>query len=253
MKIAIDAGHGLYTSGKRCLKSIDPKETREWYLNSRIASKVVDKLKNYGIPCIRVDDRTGLLDVPLSERADIANVAKVDYYISIHHDSGIGGGSGGGMTVFSHTNSSATSDKLRDMLYNNILANTGLKGNRSNPLQKANFAVLRETNMPAALIECGFMDSTTDTPIILTETFAQQIADGITKTVCELYGIEYKQEEEPEMKKYNYVPDMPEWARSAATKAIKKGIIKLDADGKASVWECNLQPLVWLERCGLLD
>ena len=36
-KIAIDAGHGLYTEGKRCLKSLDPNETREWQLNERVA------------------------------------------------------------------------------------------------------------------------------------------------------------------------------------------------------------------------
>ena len=45
MKIAIDAGHGLYTSGKRCLKKLDPNETREWTLNSRIATQVVDHLE----------------------------------------------------------------------------------------------------------------------------------------------------------------------------------------------------------------
>ena len=27
LKIAIDAGHGLNTSGKRCLKSLDPNQT----------------------------------------------------------------------------------------------------------------------------------------------------------------------------------------------------------------------------------
>ena len=46
-KIALDAGHGLYTAGKRCLKSIDPNETREWSLNSRIAEKVTEKLETY--------------------------------------------------------------------------------------------------------------------------------------------------------------------------------------------------------------
>ena len=40
IKVAIDAGHGLYTSGKRCMKSLDPNETREWVLNSRIAEKL---------------------------------------------------------------------------------------------------------------------------------------------------------------------------------------------------------------------
>ena len=45
MRFVIDAGHGLYTSGKRCMKKLDPNETREWTLNQRIASKVVELLK----------------------------------------------------------------------------------------------------------------------------------------------------------------------------------------------------------------
>jgi len=38
MLICIDAGHFLGTPGKRCLKSIDPNETREWVLNDNITS-----------------------------------------------------------------------------------------------------------------------------------------------------------------------------------------------------------------------
>ena len=44
-KIALNAGHGLKTAGKRCLKSIDPNETREWVLNSRIEEKITQNLK----------------------------------------------------------------------------------------------------------------------------------------------------------------------------------------------------------------
>lgn len=54
------------------------------------------------------------------------------------------------------------------------------------------------------------------------------------------------------MKIYRYVADMPEWAREAATKAIRAGIIKMDAGGAVNVWECNLQPLVWMDRMGLM-
>ena len=39
-KLAMTAGHYYYTSGKRCPKSLDPSETREWQLNDRIADKV---------------------------------------------------------------------------------------------------------------------------------------------------------------------------------------------------------------------
>lgn len=35
-RIALTAGHYYYTPGKRCLKSIDPNETREWVLTDPI-------------------------------------------------------------------------------------------------------------------------------------------------------------------------------------------------------------------------
>lgn len=192
MKIAIDAGHGLYTPGKRCMRAIDPKETREWQLNSRIAARVCSELGRLGFETARMDDPTGQRDVPLSERTQTANKLGCAYYISIHHDSGVNGGTGGGVTAFAYTSPSRAATKLRDTLYKHVVAETGLKGNRAQPLQTANFAVLRETKMPAALIECGFMDSKTDTPLILTADFARRAADGIVKAVCELCGKAYQ-------------------------------------------------------------
>lgn len=59
-------------------------------------------------------------------------------------------------------------------------------------------------------------------------------------------------EEEKEMKLYRYVAEMPEWARQAATRAIRQGVVKLDKTGACSIWEPNLQPLVWLDRLGML-
>ena len=47
LKIALTAGHYLETAGKRCLKSLDKNETREWVLNDRICDKIEAKLKAY--------------------------------------------------------------------------------------------------------------------------------------------------------------------------------------------------------------
>lgn len=58
---------------------------------------------------------------------------------------------------------------------------------------------------------------------------------------------------EENMKQYRYVNEMPSWGQEAATKAINIGIMKMDAAGAVSVPECNLQPLVWMDRLGLLD
>ena len=63
---AIDAGHYIDTPGKRCLKSIDPGETREWVLNSRIADKVQERLRGYRCATMRVDDVTGEKEISLS-------------------------------------------------------------------------------------------------------------------------------------------------------------------------------------------
>ena len=72
MKIAIDAGHGRFTAGKRCLKSLDENQTREWTLNSRIASRVAEHLERCGAEVLRTDDPSGQLDVPLSRRTSAA-------------------------------------------------------------------------------------------------------------------------------------------------------------------------------------
>ncbi len=59
--------------------------------------------------------------------------------------------------------------------------------------------------------------------------------------------------EEEEMKIYRYVSEVPQWARASAEKAVRNGYIRLDAAGAAALYESSLQPLVWLDRAGLLD
>lgn len=73
-----------------------------------------------------------------------------------------------------------------------------------------------------------------------------------TPELWRYFQIECTKEEEV-MKTYNFVKDMPEWAQESAKKAIKKGIVAMDKEGAVSVQECNLQPLVWMDRAGLLD
>ena len=87
--IAIDAGHGMKTAGKRCLKSIDPNQTREWWLNDRIADRLEALLAGYDCKIVRVDDTTGAKDISMAARVKTANSANADFYISIHHNAGI--------------------------------------------------------------------------------------------------------------------------------------------------------------------
>lgn len=176
MIVCIDCGHGLPTKGKHCLDG-----TKEWVLNSRIGEYVEEMLTERGITVVRSDDRTGKKDIPLSTRVKRANEVS-DYFISIHHNAGIRGGHGGGIVVFWYS-SKPDREKQASALYKRAIDNTYLKGNRSNPVVKKAFYVLRKTKCPALLIECGFMDSVRDLPIIKTEEFALGIATAITEFV----------------------------------------------------------------------
>lgn len=185
--IALDAGHGIHTAGKRCLKTIDPNETREWWLNDRIADRVQEMLAAYDCTVLRVDDTTGAKDISLSARVKAANAAKADIYISIHHNAGINGGIGGGTVVY-YCSSAAVRPLQAQRLYNTITARTGLFGNRSSKVIKYGWYVISKTTMPAFLIENGFMDSKTDVPIILSATHAERTAQGIVDfLVAELH------------------------------------------------------------------
>jgi N-acetylmuramoyl-L-alanine amidase len=185
-KIALTAGHYMGTPGKRCLKKLDPNETREWWLNDRIADKVQNLLKDYtGYELLRTDDTSGKKDVSLRNRTNAANKFKADFYLSIHHNAGIKGGSGGGITAFVYTNAKSASIDWQKALYKALIDATGLKGNRATPMPKKNLHEVRETNMPAVLLELGFMDSTTDVPIILTDEYADLCAGAIVKVLVE--------------------------------------------------------------------
>lgn len=177
-KIAIDAGHGLYTAGKRCMKSLDQNETREWKLNSRIAEKVEKLLKDYDCEVIRTDDPTGNTDVTLAARCKSANDWKADMFISIHHNAGANGTTAGGTVIYYYSSKDERKQQSKS-LYDCIVAETDLVGNRSSKYIHYPFYVIKNTNMPAFLIENGFMDSSVDVPVILTDAHADKTAKGI--------------------------------------------------------------------------
>ena len=188
--IALDAGHGMTTAGKEITLAGYPR-TKEWFLNDRISDRVEELLAEYDCKVIRVGDTTGAKDISLEQRVKTANNAGATVYISVHHDSGVGGGKGGGTTVFYYSNSAARPQQAQ-RLYTAVVSRTGLAGNRVSKVQKKGFYVIKKTEMPAFLIENGFMDSATDVPIILTPEHAEKTAQGILSFLVEEYSLEKK-------------------------------------------------------------
>lgn len=192
-KLVLSAGHGKNTAGKRCLKKLDKNQTREWTLNNRICDKIETKLKAYdGYKLLRVDDTTGKNDIALKNRTKSANNWGADFYLAVHHNAGVNGGSGGGIVAIVYTKPSAKSLEWQKALYNAVIKHTGLKGNRTVPTPKSNLHEVREPKMASVLLECGFMDSKTDVPIILTDKFADQVAEGCVEVIVKKAKLEKK-------------------------------------------------------------
>lgn len=223
-KIVLDAGHGKNTAGKRCLKALDKNETREWVLNSRICDLVEKKLKAYsGYELLRVDDTTGKIDVALKDRVKKANNFNADVYISFHHNAhpedkiGANGGSGSGIIAIRYTNASEMTKRYQEKLYNALIKETGLKGNRSEPMPSQNLYVLHHTVMPAVLLELGFMDSAKDVPIILTDEYADKCAKAVVSVLVEMGGL---------IKKKGFTDIKGHWAEAEINDLIEMGIVK---------------------------
>lgn len=239
-KLALDAGHYLGEAGRRIPKELDPGETREWALNSRIANKVAGLLRVYnGVEILRVDDPSGETEVSLEDRVKAANEWGADFYLSIHHNGGINGGSGGGIVAYAYTKAQAASIEWRDALYGALISHTGLKGNRANPKTVASHYVTRYTTMPATLLELGFMDSSVDSRIILTEDYAQRCAEAIVEVIVQREGLTGKA-----------VADVAdEWAKDAWEQTFVAGVM----DGSRPRDSVTRQELaVILKKLGLV-
>lgn len=192
--VAINAGHWLGNP-----KGV-PKEmaklggTLEFTLNELVVSKVAEMLKNYNVDVLLNYDPTGKNKIELVDRINQANKAKADIYLSIHHNAANTIFSGGGTVVY-YYQGNAKNQASATKLYNEIKGRTGLKGNRSTPINGTrNLQEINDTTMAAFLIECGFMNSTVDIEYIAKPEWSVEIADGIVAFLVAELGLTKNQQ-----------------------------------------------------------
>ncbi|HHV42962.1 MAG TPA: hypothetical protein GXX72_09050 [Clostridiaceae bacterium] len=193
VRIALDAGHGINTAGKRVPSYMGVGNISEWELNNRVTIEQIKLLEQYeNVQILRLDDPTGKRDVPLIERTNKANKWNADILISNHHNAGVGGGSGGGLVLYRYPNSNKFTKSMQKSLYDAMIKAGAIKGNRANPLATKNLHMVRESTMAAILIEYAFMDSTTDIKEILKDDFHKKMAEGVVNWIVEHYGLKKK-------------------------------------------------------------
>src|SRR5690606_1537612 len=175
-KVFLDPGHGGSDPGAV------GNGLREKDLTLAIAKATEKYLKNYEGVSIKLS-RTGDTYPSLSARAKAANDWGADYFVSIHINAGEGRGTGFESYIFNGTVSSKTKE-YQKKVHQTIVAGTGWT---DRGMKRANFAVLRETKMPALLTENGFIDRKEDAAKLKDSKFIDLLgklhAEGIAKAL----------------------------------------------------------------------
>lgn len=173
VRVAVDAGHGGYDSGATY------QGRREKDDNLDIALAVGEILENNGVEVVYT--RTAdVYDSPV-RKAQIANEAGADYFISIHRNASPNPNTYSGVETLLYDESGIKADMAAQI--NEELEKVGYTDLGLNV--RKNLAVLRRTQMPALLVEVGFINTDADNTLLDArfEDTAQAIADGILKTL----------------------------------------------------------------------
>jgi len=183
-RIFIDAGHGGTDPGA-IGNGIVEKE-----LNLEVALRLRDLLDEdtldtsgggeWEVMMTRTDDSS----VSLSSRTNAANNWPADRFVSIHHNA-FTSSLASGTESFSFANGTPGAD-LRDRLQEELIAAMGLvdRGPKT-----ANFFVLRESLMPAALTEAGFLSNPGDAAALSAPGAVEALARAHLFGIQRHYGI----------------------------------------------------------------
>ena len=173
-KVVIDPGHG----GK------DPGATgggvREKAVVLNVAKKIAAYLEARG--CTVMLTRETDVFVELSDRARMANAAKADLFVSIHCNSVRDNARATGMEVYHYTHASEASKRAARVIYDRLLPVCGLRGRG---VKSKDLAVLRETAMPAALVELAFISNDGDRAKLVSEEWQERAANAIADGIVE--------------------------------------------------------------------
>lgn len=168
-KIMIDPGHGGNDPGAVGKKSKEKDNVL------KVAKKLKALLENYG-HTVKMTRSTDVF-ISLSQRANMANSWGADYFISLHNNAASPSATGFETFVYNGGVSQKTK-QFQNAVHDAIAKNIGI---RDRGKKRANFAVLRQTKMPAILIEYAFISNANDEKILINEVdkLAELTCDGI--------------------------------------------------------------------------
>ena len=178
--VVIDAGHGGSDPGK-----VGVNDALEKDINLEIAKKVKKLLEKKGVNVIMTresdealgDGSKGSRKVQdMRERVELINKSKPELTVSIHqnsfHQAEVHGAQ---VFYFKH---SAEGEKHAGIMQE--ILRTVDKGNTKEPKADDTYYVLKKTETPIIIIECGFLSNPEEAEKLTTKEYQKEMAEAIT-------------------------------------------------------------------------
>ena len=186
--IVIDAGHGGNDAG-----AIGPSGVMEKTVTLKVALELEKLLLAEGAEVImtrRTDVEVAArgrhaTDIEeLKSRCDIANEAEADIFISIHADS-FTNPAARGTTCYYFGEGAPESKKLAESVHPALLEQLKTPSRGTKP---CNFYVVRNTDMPAILVELAFISNPQEESLLNSKEGVEKAAQGILDGIEDYFG-----------------------------------------------------------------
>lgn len=185
MLVVIDSGHNYSGVDTGAVGN----GLREQDITYYIAEKLKPILERNGFTVIMTRNSlkenvsTESVSASLKRRAEIANRAGADLFISIHCNAG--GGTG---TETYYCTGSESGKVFAGFVQNGLIDAVGL---RNRGVKSARYSVLKNTDMTSILVETGFIDNANDAAYLGSDLYREAFAEGIARGVCDYIGVDF--------------------------------------------------------------
>ena len=184
MKVFLGVGHGGSDPGAVA------NGVKEKDLNLSIALACRELLEWYGVTVGM--SRTKDENDPIGDEVKECNAFAPDLAVDIHNNAG--GGDGG--EVFYHYGGGKGKTLAENILAEIVKVGQNSRGikTRKNSNGKDYYAFIRNTSCPAVIVECAFVDNSTDLQILSTEEKRKEMGVAIAKGILKTLGVEIQGE-----------------------------------------------------------
>ena len=173
--IVLDAGHGGWDPGKTGTNGVNEKE-----LNLAVTEKLAEYLEMGGAEVILTRPSDEALgngkQTDMAERKRIANESGADILVSIHQNA-FPSAKAKGAQVFYH-NSSEKGKILAECVQENLKKRVD-GSNRRQAKENDSYYILRTTEIPAVIVECGFLSNYEEEKLLNDTDYQEKLAWAI--------------------------------------------------------------------------